>query len=69
MARQAVCGVGLLAGSGAHLGAAAHCAAQLLQAVRHIANVATVSAQSRERATAFPPGQGRAVFVGAPARF
>ena len=36
---------------------------------RHIANVATVSDQSRERANAFTPGQGRAVFVGATARF
>jgi len=36
---------------------------------RHIANVATVSNQSRERAAAFTPGQGRAVFVGATARF
>lgn len=36
---------------------------------RYIANVSTVSNQSRERAAAFTPGQGRAVFIGATARF
>jgi len=36
---------------------------------RHIATVATVADQSRERASAFTPGQGRALFAGATARF
>ncbi|MFN3370648.1 MAG: TonB-dependent receptor family protein [Sphingomonadaceae bacterium] len=36
---------------------------------RHIANVATVADQSRERAAAFTPGQGRALFIGATSRF
>jgi iron complex outermembrane receptor protein len=35
----------------------------------HISNVATNANQQRERAAAFTPGQGRAVFVGATARF
>lgn len=36
---------------------------------RHIANVGVVADQSRERANAFTPGQGRALFAGATARF
>ena len=35
----------------------------------HISNVATNANQQRERAPAFTPGQGRALFVGASAKF
>lgn len=36
---------------------------------RYISNVSTVADQSRERAAAYTPGQGRAVFVGLSAAF
>ena len=36
---------------------------------RYISNVSTVADQSRERAAAYAPGQGRAVFVGLSAAF